>query len=518
MKESTPISIELATRLVLVVVIIGAVLAGIPHLSDPLVGHHHIRLTETASIARNFYEGSMNILYPQINWGGSGPGYIEEAFQLYAFLVALLYKLFGTHEALGRGLSLALYAGSIFVVFLLGRRLFDEIAAAGAAFFMAVAPLGRFAATSYQPDGLALFGTVLTIYLFLRWSDDGGEVAFWGSAAALAVAALTKPVSLSLGLPIAYLCYQKYGWRFIRVPRLWLYAAAVFAPVILWYAHAHNLWLQYGNTNGTWGQGFTMFGTLEIWLSPGFYRTMAKRVMNFMATPPGVVFLLLGVLLRPNLRTFLVYVWGVGFAISVLISANPQLIHDYYQLPAVPVVALLMGRAVSYLWDKPLLKDTFVPSKIGSKVLVLALAALVIPTSNRTTRNNLRYQTPDFQRELTFSQRLNELTPPGSLVIIGTQFSRGPGPAGPRCCRHREPDGRYLGHRPVELYLSHRKGWALHLEDWSLETIEYLRAKGAEYFASWYMEGFEEKRTLLEEMADNYTVVEQNDRWVIYRL
>ena len=54
----------------------------IPGLDDPLVGRYDERMNETAAIARNYHELEMNILYPRIDWGGNGPGYAEEAFQI----------------------------------------------------------------------------------------------------------------------------------------------------------------------------------------------------------------------------------------------------------------------------------------------------------------------------------------------------------------------------------------------------------------------------------------------------
>jgi hypothetical protein len=35
-------------------------------------------MNESAAIARNYSELGMNIFYPRIDWGGSGPGYAEE--------------------------------------------------------------------------------------------------------------------------------------------------------------------------------------------------------------------------------------------------------------------------------------------------------------------------------------------------------------------------------------------------------------------------------------------------------
>lgn len=63
------------------------------------------RQADTASIAHNFvYNG--NILYPQINWGGNGPGYVEAEFQFYTYIVSRLYNWFGEQVVFGCLISL----------------------------------------------------------------------------------------------------------------------------------------------------------------------------------------------------------------------------------------------------------------------------------------------------------------------------------------------------------------------------------------------------------------------------
>ena len=50
------------------------------NLTAPFLDYHSWRQTDTAAIARNFYYNGFNILYPQIDWGGAGPGYVESEF------------------------------------------------------------------------------------------------------------------------------------------------------------------------------------------------------------------------------------------------------------------------------------------------------------------------------------------------------------------------------------------------------------------------------------------------------
>src|SRR4051794_592913 len=46
------------------------------------------RQSDTATIARNFATNGMHLFFPQINWGGAGPGYVEAEFQLMPWLTA----------------------------------------------------------------------------------------------------------------------------------------------------------------------------------------------------------------------------------------------------------------------------------------------------------------------------------------------------------------------------------------------------------------------------------------------
>ncbi|MFC4942049.1 hypothetical protein [Pseudonocardia sp. GCM10023141] len=55
------------------------------------------RPADTATIAHNFYVGGMDLLLPQINWGGAGPGYVDAELQLLPWISAALYHVVGEH-------------------------------------------------------------------------------------------------------------------------------------------------------------------------------------------------------------------------------------------------------------------------------------------------------------------------------------------------------------------------------------------------------------------------------------
>ena len=488
-----------------------------PALDDELFGTHNHRMAETAQMARSFAEGPLNILYPQINWSGSSPAYIEEAFQAYTFTVAVLYRAFGEHEAIGRSVSLAFFLATGVIVFVLGRRLYGGPAGVFALFFYGVAPLGVYYGRSFQPDAMNMFLAMSGVLCFLWWSEDEQRWALWLSAVLIALAALTKPVNLYVGLPLGYLAFRHLGLAAVRDPRLWLYALIVFVPTVAYYAHAHGIWIEYGNTAGIWGQAFVKTGTSELLLSSEFYRRMMRRVVDIV-TWSGVALVALGCFVRPRRANLVVPVWLFAFGVSILLSAGVQIGHNYYQLPLVPLLALAIGAALGWVWTRlaALAAERGLgtwPPRLAALGLCAAIAWAIAPVTERLLRMPA-YQTD----ERDFSLRLREITEPDALLILGHRRKHGFDQSDERCCRHREANGRFLGDDPIVFYHARRRGWVAFREDWTMEVVDELRAKGAAYFVSWDPVGIQESADFLTELAGTATLVERTDRWVIYAL
>ncbi|HEX9614212.1 MAG TPA: hypothetical protein VGA55_01830, partial [Bacteroidota bacterium] len=82
----------------LVILLALALTVRLYNVEAPLIGAHSWRQTQTAMIARNFYENGHNFFYPQVDWGGSTPGYFESEFPIYAYVVSLVYQIAGFSE------------------------------------------------------------------------------------------------------------------------------------------------------------------------------------------------------------------------------------------------------------------------------------------------------------------------------------------------------------------------------------------------------------------------------------
>ena len=130
--------------------------------------------------------------------------------------------MFGLHEWLGRALNILVYVLSTLLLFQFARRLADENTAIFAAFFYTVAPLSFYFTRAFHGDALMALGSLAGVYYFWIWAEEDKPWALALSALGVASAALFKPPSLYIGLPLLYLCYRKLGWRLFRKPIPWL--------------------------------------------------------------------------------------------------------------------------------------------------------------------------------------------------------------------------------------------------------------------------------------------------------
>lgn len=137
---------------------------------------------------------------------------------LYYLLLHLWMKL-GTSDAWLRVLSVPFSLASVFLTYLLARRLVSESTARLAAFGMAISPLCVGYAQEIRMYALSTFLTLLGTLMFARFleSPRSSNMAAWAVLRLLAI--LTTPLNVTLLLPDILV----FGWRFRRQKR-WLLA------------------------------------------------------------------------------------------------------------------------------------------------------------------------------------------------------------------------------------------------------------------------------------------------------
>jgi 4-amino-4-deoxy-L-arabinose transferase-like glycosyltransferase len=289
----------------------------------------------------------------------NGIRYLEKAPLLY-WAVAASFEIFGIHNWSAR-LPLAIGVLALLVsVYFLGRRVFGENAGFYSALASGIAS-GPYLFTRFLiPDILVGLWLILSLGFFLH-TFEGAEpsrLACWGLAASCALNVLTKGL-IGLVFPVAAISLYLLWTRQLRH----LLTMRLISSSLLFLAIAAPWHVLAGLRNPTQGnlRGFFWF----YFINEHFLRYLNKRVPRDYGTVPLLLFwgLLLvwlfpwSVFLPPSFaavkfsrlreavnspatRARLVFLIGAFFVVLFFSFSTRQ---EYYVLPALPALALLIG-------------------------------------------------------------------------------------------------------------------------------------------------------------------------------
>ncbi len=442
-----------------------AILIRLPLLAAPLTFSSDIwRQADTAAIARHFLHNGFRLFYPQIDWGGTGPGYVETEMQLYPFLVALCYRVFGEHLIIGRIVSLLFAVPTMALLYLLAKRLLGTLPALGALLFFAISPLYVRYSVAFMPESTVLCFYLGALWCFTRWINEPGKPRLrWllGAALCTALAALVKPTSLHIGLVFLVLLQRHFGRRWLRRWDVWLFGAISLVPAVFFFHHARGLYLTYGNTFGLFSGGDSKFGGLHDWLRPGFYLSLGQLERAWVFTNVGALLFAAGAAVAVRRRHPELLLAGLGsIGIYYLIVARYAQAKwgIQYHVYMLPYAALGVGVAFSWLADHT--------SRLAGVVLaLLALGGIGGKASNLYAE--MRY--PEPAPLLACAEQVARIVPADAPIIVSTTS--------------RSREGGVLNNyqEPVIFFYSDRHGFSLPADRLAPEQVERLHQAGGRY-------------------------------------
>jgi 4-amino-4-deoxy-L-arabinose transferase-like glycosyltransferase len=322
-----------------------AVAARLVLIDQPFIDHWSLRQSDVAAIARNFSEGGFRFAYPQIDWAGGSAGYVGTEFPILPFLAAICYKFAGIQEWIGRSQAVIFFAVSAPFFFLLVREIFGSTAATWAAFFYAFAPLNIFAGRSFMPDVPSLSLALIGLYFFLRWLDNERPLLLVGATIAISLALLVKLPTAVIGAPLLFLVWQKWGWKFLKRPSLWFFAAITVLPSLAWYWHAHEI-AQKFYPHHFFGEGGVRIESLS------WYWDIVGQTAIGSLTPILTLMALIGLFVAPRSRFSGVFRWWLAGMILFVVVVGYGNRHPWYRLPLVPIAAAFAGAACAFIGSK----------------------------------------------------------------------------------------------------------------------------------------------------------------------
>jgi hypothetical protein len=469
------------------------------------------RQADLSSVAMNYLHNGFRFLYPQIDWGGAGPGYVEMEFPIIPYLTALLYKAFGVHDVWAVAISFLSGIGVVIAIYSLAERLYDPVTALVAALFAGSSPLLSLASQTFLGEPSLILCSILSIHYLVRWLDSDRTPDYFLSAVFTSLAVLLKLTALYIGIPILIMFIVKYGRGILKRSQFWLFGILSLLPVVLWYLHAHSLYMEYGNTFGILSGGYNKFARAELLLDPDFYVLMAKRILLSVSTPIVVCLFGYGLLQRPVKHVaYVLHAWAAGLVVYTLLIAEGNKDMIYYQLPWLPVLALLGSVGLVSLLE---LMERFTlfahrtGYQRGALILVCSIVVLsAIGVGVRAVRVPITFLESETQIR-NHAEEVRAITPEGSLIVVATSYGN-------------EKTPETIDTPPQMFYFSKRHGWYLALAWVTPMAIEKLRAQGADYFVVFNGDVglLHSNETLYRQLASQYPPIINRNDLVVFQL
>ncbi len=355
----------------IVIIFVLGLLVRLYRFDGPIADWHSFRQSDTNAVTSIYVREGINPIYPKYydisnlqSTYDNPNGYRFVEFPIYNITQALLFKAIGffTLVEWGRIVTIAASLSSAYLVYLLTRKYQNETAGLFAAVIYLFLPYSVFYGRSILPDPLMTTAYLSGIYFFDKWIDNYKKeknkskksISVFSknynlilSSIFIAVALLLKPFAAFFLLPIAYLIYKKFGFSSIRMCNLWIFGIFSILPFIFW-----RLWISNfpeGIPLSNWllnGNNIRFKPVFFKWI---LYERVTKMILGFF----GLVFLLSGLIsLKKNTNAGFFVSFIAAAAVYVLTVATGNVQHDYYQIPVIPVIAMVSGVGAAVFFER----------------------------------------------------------------------------------------------------------------------------------------------------------------------
>ncbi|MBI3520698.1 MAG: glycosyltransferase family 39 protein [Bacteroidetes bacterium] len=383
-----------------------------------IIGYHSWRQTQTQMVIDNFAKHDFNILNPRMDDLHYPDGIYRMEFPLAQWLIAALYKLFGSHLYITRLFFYATtFISAIGMYQLIQALTHTRLTALLTAWFFLFSPVIYYYSVNPLPDNLALCFGIWSLYFWIKHLHQ--EQVYW-----LILSAVFLSLSVAVKLPFIvfaaiYLsklydrtAVKKIHWKYCFIPFIMM------LPTLIWYGWVIPTWSGNGVVKGILDNDKTLLQLLSI-LQFNLVSSLPELLVNYATFPLFVIGFYMAIKqlsIKSTIHRTFIYV-GISLIGYFLYEMHLiDKVHDYYLFPFLPVLFVIVALAVqTILFNK----------KSNLKYLVL-LSFLVCPVT-AYLRCNTRWnsESPGFTKEfLTYKHQLQSIIPPTAKVIVCGDGSR----------------------------------------------------------------------------------------------
>ncbi len=408
--------------IILAFILIIALLFRVYKINIPLADFHSWRQVDTAAVSRNFVKNGIDMFHPiyddlsNVQSGFDNPnGYRMVEFPIYNAIVAVLYKTFPVFplEIWGRLTSVIF---SMIVISIIYYLLFKESGRTSAVFASltyAIFPFFVFFSRVILPETTALAFSMMAIFFFYlnvehKTKRFASVIYYLLSSILFACALLIKPTIIFYLLPILVLFYRKYKLSLIKKLDFYLYFLITFIPLIYWRTYIKNFPEGIPVSDWLFTSVNTSQGLKSIMFRPSFFRWIFfERINNLILGGYLSLFFVLGAISKQKKYLPLSFLLSALAYIFVFQGGNLQ--HEYYQTLILPVLAIMIGLGVSFVFEH---KKNFINSFFTS-VLVFSLFVFSFYFSYYKVADYYQYS----QELVQEANIINSLTQPDDKIV-----------------------------------------------------------------------------------------------------
>ena len=432
-----------------------------------------------------------NIFYPQTDYNGPPPNYVELELQIVPFAAAQLYRAFGVHEIFLRLLVILFSIATIPLIFALGSELYARRAGLIAALLYAVSPGPVYYGRANIPESAMLFFCAGALLWWWRFVVRRHPADLALACVMVALATLAKPPGVLVLIPMIACAVRKEGAKAFADWANYALVAAALVPAWLYFSHLHAI------AEWHWASGITskhVVPALAAALrSPGAgLRALgsALALQRMLATtilgPALFSLVLLAAFTQPRdqfggMRSSLFGAWIAALLLYAFVVVNVERV-DYYLMPFALFAVLYAAGALDWIVQRVL------PIPYAPWACVAMGASLFFVIYSNMLEIHPYYT---WSRSVyAAATEVRETIEPNTLIVMG----------------HYDPAVLYtIGHR----------GWEEDPLLWNVHDMTSAIAKGARYFVAIEVSRFAANKPLYAFMQ-RYRRVPVRSGWQVY--
>lgn len=386
-------------------------------------------------------------------------------FQLYHWIIAGLYHLSGgINEMWGKLLSVFFSLIGVIYFHRLSRLYVDKFTSLVAVFaYYVLSPMNIVMSRTFQVDSMVLALTNMALFYLSRWTSRGSRKDIWLTWLTFTLAMLTKLSYLYVGIPLAWLFYQRYRRHIFKQAVPYLFFVAVVIPVFSWYEFARQVNLRYSAVDG-----LIRDWSVESWFllerigQIKYYINLFYFWIQSVVTPVGAVVIPWVMSWRWPMGRRFILVWFMASFVYMIYTNNPSLTHEYYILAMVPSSTLLVGMG----WAKIIARQQEKRQLVREWLVVISCVIAVLATWRIYALEI--YKVPKkHQYVLATAEKVRQLIPKNEELIT-TSYNSGV--------------LRYYSDRPGEYLVIINEPRGKRPNE-TIEKFEMLRLQGMSYYA-----------------------------------